>query len=735
MPTSIDDIEEFLSTARDRFDFGRQADAEDRESAEFDNKFANADSKNLDQWDAAAKKARKRRPIVQWNRIHISVQSVVNDGRQNKPSILIAPDDQGSQETAEYFRARIRHIEYETGADTAKDTARDQQVTSGRGFIRVSTEYVPGSKKQKQRICIDRIENQFSVVFDPAAIKYDRSDADWCFVISQISKDAHKRRFGDKSVVNRLDFADAMRLAPDWIGVGNNNEMIQIAEYWVNERNSDGDTTGVCQYIINGAEVLQKFEWMGSTIPIVPIWGREATVDGKRRTYSLVRNAVHPQQMLNIYVSNLAELIGQMPKTPYMVPTGSIPAGMENIYAELNNSPRAYVYYEPYDSQGRPIPAPSRVTAEPPIQACVIGINQSIDAIKAAMGIYDAALGAKSNENSGVAIQRRKVQSSITNYHFPDNEARSNKYLGEILVELIPMIDKDGGTYPVRTEDGKTHLVPVGQPHNDWKTGNEVTHDLKAGQYSVTVHQGPSYDSARQEQFERDGELIKAQPELIFAIGPQMFRSDTTAGSEERAEALERYINAKMPGLIPDKNAEQGKVDVAKVQQALAAKDQELQQAHQFASQLHEQLEAKMPEIQSKEKLAAMELDFKREELATKARIELSKLGVSADITRLELEIEALKHQAGLQADANAQQMDQQHESIEGEAARQHEASQTDAANQAALMQQDVSHQQSMEQQGAAQQHATEQQTAAQKHAAQLAKQTAAAKQQPKKEK
>ena len=734
MAEQITDIEEFLSTARDRFDFGRQADAEDRDMAEYCNKFANADSKNLFQWDEAAKKARKRRPIVQWNRIHTSVQSVVNDGRQNKPSILIAPDDQGSPETAEYFKARIRHIEYESAADIAKDTARDQQVTSGRGFIRVSTEYVPGSKKQRQRICIDRIENQFSVVWDPAAIKYDRSDADWCFIISQISKDAHKRRFGDKSVVNRLDFASAMRLAPDWIGVGNNNELIQIAEYWVNERDSDGNTTSVCQYIINGAEVLQKFEWMGSTIPIVPVWGREATLDGKRRTFSLVHNAIHPQQMLNIYVSNLAELIGQMPKTPYLVPTGAIPAGMENVYAELNNSPRAYVYYEPYDSQGRPIPAPSRVAQEPPIQACVVGINQSIDAIKAAMGIYDAALGAKSNENSGVAIQRRKVQSSITNYHFPDNEARSNKYLGEILVELIPMIDKAGGAYPVRTEDGKTHIVPVGVPHADYKSGNTVTHDLKQGQYSVTVHQGPSYDSARQEQKDVDTERIKANPELMYAIGGDMLRLDDVSGAEDRAEKWEKYVNTKIPGMFPPKDQEQGKVDVSQVQQALAQKDAELQQAHQFASQLHEQLEAKIPEIQSQEKLKQMEMEFKYAELAEKSRVELAKLGVSTDITRLELEIEALKHQAGLQADAQAQQMDseaaqmaqasdQQHESAEGEAARQHEMSQADMANQQAMVQQDVSHQ-----------HTMEQQTAAQKHAAQLAKQTAAAKQ-PKKEK
>src|SRR4051794_22967923 len=112
--------DDFLELARDRYEFGRTADAKDRAEGEFDNKFANADNKNLDQWDPVAKRARKKakRPIVQWNRIPVSVQSVVNDGRQNKPAIQISPGDGGTLHTAEYFRGRIRYIEYETNADT-----------------------------------------------------------------------------------------------------------------------------------------------------------------------------------------------------------------------------------------------------------------------------------------------------------------------------------------------------------------------------------------------------------------------------------------------------------------------------------------------------------------------------------------------------------------------------------------------------------------------------------------
>lgn len=726
MPVETDipsEVTAFLDEGRDRYDFGRTADADDRAAAEDDNRFANADNKDLGQWDDAAKKARKKRPVLQWNRIPVYVQQVVNDGRQNKPSIKISPGDGGIAETAEYFQSRIRHIEYECNVDTAKDTARDQQVTSGRGFVRVSTEWVPG--QMRQRICIDRIENQFSVVFDPAAVKYDRSDADWAFIISQISKDAHKRKYGKESLVNRLDFADAIKLAPDWIGVGENGEMVQIAEYFVKEyhdeevleinglpvwrkdltkeqyasmerfitaRRKDQCAT-VWQYVINGAEVLSKTEWIGSTIPIVPFWGREAVVDGKRRTFSLVRNARDPQKLLNLYVSNIAEIIGQMPKSPYMVPIGGIPAASERDWENVNNTPRAWMYYEAYDTSQRPIPAPTRILAEPPIQALSIGVNQSIDAIKAAMGIYDAALGARSNENSGLAIERRKKQSSITNYHFPDNEARSNKYLGEILIELIPLIDQPGTVNPIRTEDGDTHLVPIGQEHQDWKTGQKVCHDLKSGQYGVTVSQGPSYDSARQEQYERDATLIQAQPELIFSIGPQMFRSDDTPGSDERADALERYINMKLPGMFPPKDQQE---IPPQVQQQIAGMQQELQKAQGIAVNLHEQIQTDAVKRQTDVEIKKMDIDWQREKLDIESRtkIDVAALthGIMADIAQLK------EHLALLDSE-----LQRNHEMAMGQQSQQHQAEQADKAQAAASESQavDQQHQSAMAEQAA----------------------------------
>ncbi len=665
-----DDPAEFLRAARGKYEAGRKADEEDRKRAEENSRFAYATDRNLDQWDKLAKRARKRRPIAQWNRIPTYIQQVSNDGRQNKPSIRVSPEDGGSTQTADFYQGRIRHIEYDSDADIAKDTAREQQIASGRGFIRVSTEWVPG--KQRQKICIEPIENQFSVVWDPSARKYNRTDADWCFVITHISKEEHLRRFGKDSLIQRMDFAKIDPELQDWVNVGKNGDLIQIAEYWLKEYREETIPAGngnperkekcfkVCQYIIDGAQIHEHTEWIGSTIPIVPVWGKVVTIDGKVCTFSLIENAKEPQRDLNVALSNLREQTGQQTKTPWMVPAGGIAPQHSDDWANLHINPLGYVVYQAVDLKGNPLPAPTRATWEPPIQAIVVQINLCIDGIKAAMGIFDASLGAQGNENSGIAIQRRQKESDVSNYHFPDNEARSNKYLGEILVELISKLDAEPGMYPTRGEDGKTEVVPVGQPYRHPKTGEVVVHDLSQGQYGVSVSTGPSYTSQRQEQEDRDTQLISAQPELIWSIGPSMLRADDSAGSEERAEALERYIQMKFPQMQPAPKPGQPQQQIDP--QAVQALQQKLQQTQAFAQSLHEQIATDQVKAQQQLVIEKMKIDFQREKLASDDQNAKLKVASMEGIEALQQQIAILMHAHDAQAAQQAAEADRQHQ-------------------------------------------------------------------------
>jgi hypothetical protein len=570
----------------------------------------------------------------------------------------------------------------------------------------------------RQRLCIERIENQFSVVFDPASKKYDRSDAEYCFVIEHISQDEHIRRYGAEAYGSQ-PFTQRDGALEGWFGVGASGELVQIAEYWVkkfkkrrlvlltedewpvwkdeltDEQYQTFKVNGqivserweqhatVCQYMINGAEILEETDWIGSSIPIVPVWGREAVVEGRRRTFSLIRNAKDPQRMVNLYVSNIAEFISQMPKTPYMVPVGGIAANHENDWKTANNTPLAYLLYKAWDDSGRQLPPPSRVMQEPPIQALSIGLTQAIDGIKAAMGIYDASIGARSNETSGIAIERRKNAAEVVNFHFPDNESRSRKRIGEILVECIPLVDEAGSNVTVRSEEGKTTVVPVGVPYQDPKTGREVTHTLTDGDYGVHVSTGPTADSARHEQRMVMAELFKTVPALVEVLGDRFIAAMEFVGSEEDAERMKRWIMAQHPGLI--KEDDQAAPIPPAVQAQMAQMRQDLEAAHGFAQEQFEanktkqvqyEAEARMKQmdIDAQFKLKAADLEFQREKLKTDTDAKLVVAGLQTDVIELKAKVDQLNKERAIQSQERLASDEREHASSEADKTREHEA-------------------------------------------------------------
>jgi len=604
---------QFFEELRHRFDQWQAVDADDRKAAEEDVAFAAGD-----QWDDAIAKARKdaKRPVLTENRLGPSIQQVVNDSRQNKPAISCTPDDGGNEDTAEYFQHRIRQIEYESDADVAYDTSAEQQVTCGRGWYRVRTHY-KSAESDEQCIRIEPIDDQFSVGWDPSATRYDLEDMDWCFVVRTISKAQHEREFGKETTAGKQGFyLQTENPAPKWIGIGGSGALIQIADYYYRDYDDlrEDGTPKVKICITNGVEVLDETEWIGSTIPVIPVWGLRKMVDGVVRTYSLIRPAKDPQRLVNLYASNIAEQIAAIPKAPYLVAEGSI-AGREGEWAQANTHPKAVMQYKPFVN-GQPVPPPSREIAEPPIQALVLGYRSAIDAIKACMGIFDASLGAGAPDVSGIAIRRRQTESDVSNFHFTDNQERSRKRLGRILLEIIPLIDGvEPSQRPIRLPNGDVQMVTVNQPFYDAKTGKDVHYQPSQGSYGVAVSTGPSYTSARQEENERIGDLIKAMPELAWVMGDLFLGTSDGPGAQEMAERMKRAIAQRSPGLVDQEG------DPRQMLQQASIKINQAQQQIQVLTQQNQQM---FEVIQSKR--VEEDARFRVEALKSYTQLEIAKL-------------------------------------------------------------------------------------------------------------
>jgi hypothetical protein len=83
------------------------------------------------------------------------------------------------------------------------------------------------------------------------------------------------------------------------------------------------------------------------------------------------------------------------------------------------------------------------------------------DDMKSIMGIFDASLGAKSNETSGRAIMARQREGDVSTFNFIDNLSRAIRHAGRILCDLIPKVYNTERVIRIIHENGTNEHVQV----------------------------------------------------------------------------------------------------------------------------------------------------------------------------------------------------------------------------------------------------------------------------------
>jgi hypothetical protein len=132
--------DDILKEAQEAFAECEAAERENRAAARDDIRFGRLG----EQWDPGvrAKRSREGRPCLTINKLPPFIRQVVNDARQNKPSIKVMPQDSlADPATAAVLSGLIRNIEASSDADVAYDTALESAATSGVGYFRINLAY------------------------------------------------------------------------------------------------------------------------------------------------------------------------------------------------------------------------------------------------------------------------------------------------------------------------------------------------------------------------------------------------------------------------------------------------------------------------------------------------------------------------------------------------------------------------------------------------------------------
>lgn len=621
-------MDDLIKEVREAIDTSYEYDRDNRREALADLRFTAGF-----QWADADLKDRAGRPTITINRSSQFLRQVSNPIRQNMPTIKVETDDDDSDDMAEIANGLMRRIQYNSSASHVYAAATEHMVACGIGWFRVVQDYID-QESFEQELLIKRVFNPLSVYPDPSALEPDRADMNWCVVSELMPKKAFEARWSGKKAEGLDPPTNSQTGSVVTWGSG---DYVRIAEYWRRKEVSrtlallsDGSqqlltetgekqirdlmAAGYIQQVrkvkthetemtlCSGVEQLEEtYKCPCKWIPLIPVVGAEIPLEQGTYRHGLIRFQREPQQLHNYFMSVAAESLGQQPKTPYLV-TAKMIEKFKGLWDNASKIATPYLPYTPDPSA--PGGKPERVEP-PPLPAGLIQMAQMLsDDMKATTGIYDAALGARSNETSGVAIAGRVEQGQQATFHFVDNLEHSLEHLGRILMDMIPKVYDSERTLRLMGEDDTEKTVTVNKTVMRFGDQDLKVNDLSKMKFnSVRVILGTSYASRRAETVQGLLQLIQALPQVGMVAGDIIAKNLDFEGSEELAERLKAVLPPQVMQIAnpeaaqamqppPDPMAEvqaqhavrmmdaEGQKAEAEAAQAKARAEQEIQNVH-----------------------------------------------------------------------------------------------------------------------------------------------------------
>jgi hypothetical protein len=593
--TRINDAKKFLNLCND-------VDSNNRAEALDDVRFCAGD-----QWPVDVQNSRvlESRPCLTINKVDAYVRQICNQIRQQRPRIKVqGMNNEADAKLADILSGVCRHIEYQSSADVAYDTASEYAVKMGWGYFRVMTDYIsPDSFEQE--IYIRPIDNPFTVYFDPNSQLPDGSDAERCLITTVVSKKTFRAMYPGKNDGQGFTSRGTGDSDSEWV----TKEDVRIAEYFYTVRTpaklvllSDGTSVfddelpeaGVlaeagitiierrdtykkqikwCK--LTAMEILEERDWAGKYIPVIPVYGQSCIIDAKHKKFGLVRMAKDPQRMYNYWTTALTESVALAPKAKWLMAEGQ-DEGHENEWAQANIKAMPVLRYKQTDTEGRIASAPTRLQPEPPPAGIISATQGMSNDLMTVVGIYDPSQLPQGNM-SGKAIAGQQQQVDMVNFHYYDNLTRSIAYCGRIILDLIPKIYDTERVMRIIGADEKPEIITLNQRVTTEEGVEKILNDVSVGRYDVVMDTGPGFATKRGEAVEAMMTLLAADPNLMATAGDLIFRNMDFPGAD--------IIADRMAAVNPLAQIDEKSDIPPQVQMQLA-------QSKQMIQQLQQQLQA-----------------------------------------------------------------------------------------------------------------------------------------------
>jgi hypothetical protein len=460
---------------------------------------------------------------IEGRKIQRPIRKIETDYRENRIIPDFRPDGkEADQETADALDGLHRADSYEFKAQQARDNAFSEAVMGGFGAYRLASvdedEYDPDNDHRRVNPGLIIADADQKVFFDPQAVLYDKSDARFAFVLTAYTRDGFKDEWGEDKVVSWPEGVTKRQF--DWYAT----ELVYVAEYYEKEDKHevcyvlDHQQTGkkekfwasdiegdvkewvdakklagfnvvekrkkrcrIHKYILSGAEMLEdKGRIAGQCIPIVPVYGNRAFVDGMERFWGIVQPNMDLVRVYNSCISRLAEVNATSPNekpifTPEMV------AGHEDSWSRQHIDRLAYGLINPLtDPNTGQIVAYIKPADMSPVLAALLQIVSS-DLLEDEQDGADTVKANTSAEAMDIAAMRVDAKSGV----YLDNMRQSVQREGEIYLGIVSEeYTEEGREMNTMSEDGDDGQIILMENTSEGGE-NRIRHDLTRGKYKV----------------------------------------------------------------------------------------------------------------------------------------------------------------------------------------------------------------------------------------------------------
>ena len=692
------------------------------------------------QWREGETKNREgnNRPWLTINRCRPAVDQVSAEARNNPPGPEAHPVGQTDSEVSDIVEGIIREYEYRSGATPIRINALTQAMAGGSGVYEMVTEY-ENDRSLQQRIALKYCANPRAYFYDPDSTLPGRKDAMWGGKIWKLTREQLIANYPNAKpkILNQTWWDAAQRGPAGWISdaTGWKNDSA-TANIWLGGATAPGPYY-VCEFYLvklvtkkltkynNGIDYYEDEEipesavpeedvpsrmvpmrevwkyvttaydnlvkpqkWYGTRVPHYWVLGPEVWRDEKCYRLSLIDAAKDAQRGLNYEATSIAEITGTMTKAAFVGWEGQFDVTNAQGFNKWNSSNTQlwpFMEVKPIWTQDpagiappQLLPAPQRNTWEAPIARVLEAATWFGEQIKAATSVFfEPSITSAAQAQSGAAIKALQQQTNIgtAGWQATLHETVWQEYQEALII--APKLYDGQRVITIVRPDTTQEAVEINKlfppEEMDHATGKhrkadgtlESTNNLKTALLGIRVNVGANFETRRDKSIETMTEVFKIAPQLLTnPVVTETYLRIVGQGDPE-IEALADAINPSPVSTSPEQ-----------MQQALKQAQAQLQANQLIIGKLQAAFQAKLPEVEARKWIAAVN-----------AIAGIREAEIKAGVDKADMDLRAFEHISGMAHESTTDMMDRTHESnmADKQAQLQSQQSSQDAAQQAAM--------------------------------------------------